>query len=591
VLLPYNVDRPTKRAPIVTYTLIGLNVFIFLMTLLVSNTYLPSDRIQGRELIHQLLKDEATPTPPPGLTAPGTSDDEGEGEGESGTENISGRLIKGQAIPDPAVRGQAVGTDSGDGKVTSDEQGRAFHKIENKVGTPDGYRQLYLIQHVNDKFVLVPHYTVMNLFAYRPAEPAPILKLVALFTSMFLHGGIMHILGNMLFLWVFGRALEEFLGYRFYTAIYLTCGVAATLMFHIITTTFSPESAGLPLVGASGAIAGVLGLFAIRFYRTKVRVFYIALPLIIAIPVIGPIIALVLLLAFLLLLFLAYLLVASFVPALIIASIIFFGLLFVFGRTWAWGAFRAPSMWVIGVYIVAFNVLPALKDIMNHSHSSTAYWAHLGGFACGALYAFVVGGIEEGKSEYELEDAQAALQKTGSGDALDRAMRILEKDQENTPANEVAALAYHQMNNIEAAAPHFIKAINGYSRQGDRPNAMRLYSVASDKNPALALSAPILAGLAAEYAKNQAWNESAALLVRVIEEFPQSTEAEVALLRAAQIWLRQYDDPSESIRMLEMFMTNYPASTYITQAQTALDTARKAAQAQMMRLQEDGQQY
>lgn len=585
MLLPYNVDRVTRRAPIVTYTLIGLNVFIFLMTLLVSNTYLPSDRIQGRELIHRLLKDDKPATPPPGLTTPDASDEDE--EGETGEDNQTSRLVKSQVFPDPVARGQAVGT-SGD-KISLDEQGRAADKIKDKLGTTDGYRQLYLIQHVNDKFVLQPHYTVMNLFAYRPAETSPLLKLIGLFTSMFLHADVMHIAGNMLFLWVFGRALEEFLGYRFYTAIYLTCGVAATLLFHIITTTFTPQNAGMPLIGASGAISGVMGLFAIRFYRTKVRVFYLSLLLILGIPVIGVLVLIGLFLGALLLFFLFYMLIGVAQAAALLTLITFMGLLFFFGRNWAWGAFRAPSMWVIGVYIVAFNVYPAIKDLINHNQSSTAYWAHLGGFACGALYAMVVGGIEEGKSEYELEDAQTALQKTGSGDALDRAMRILERDPENTAANEVAALAYNQMNNIEAAAPHFIKAINGFSRQGDRPNAMRLFSVAADKNPALAISAPIMAGLAAEYAKNQAWNESAALLVRLIEEFPQSTEAEVALLRAAQIWMRQYDDPNESVRMLEMFMTNYPASTYLPQAETALTAARQAAHAQMMKLQEEGQ--
>jgi membrane associated rhomboid family serine protease len=84
-------------------------------------------------------------------------------------------------------------------------------------------------------------------------------------TSMFLHGGWMHLLGNMLFLWVFGGGVEEALGHFQYVVFYLFCGVGAA----IVHTVFNWGSR-IPTVGASGAISGVMGAFVVLFPRARV---------------------------------------------------------------------------------------------------------------------------------------------------------------------------------------------------------------------------------------------------------------------------------------------------------------------------------
>jgi membrane associated rhomboid family serine protease len=86
-----------------------------------------------------------------------------------------------------------------------------------------------------------------------------------LFTAMFMHGGWMHLIGNMWFLWVFGRGVEDSCGHIRYLLFYLLCGVAATLAF----TALAPNSE-IPLVGASGAISGVLGAYLLHFPRARV---------------------------------------------------------------------------------------------------------------------------------------------------------------------------------------------------------------------------------------------------------------------------------------------------------------------------------
>src|SRR5207248_703757 len=87
----------------------------------------------------------------------------------------------------------------------------------------------------------------------------------ALITSMFVHGGWMHIIGNMWFLWIFGDNIEDRLGHFPYLIFYLLCGFAAALT-HIILNLGS----NLPTVGASGAISGVMGAYLLLYPRAKV---------------------------------------------------------------------------------------------------------------------------------------------------------------------------------------------------------------------------------------------------------------------------------------------------------------------------------
>lgn len=85
------------------------------------------------------------------------------------------------------------------------------------------------------------------------------------FTSMFLHGGWLHLAGNMLYLWVFGDNVEDKLGHGRYLVFYVVCGLAASLL-HV----FIAPSSSMPTVGASGAISGILGAYLLMFPRARV---------------------------------------------------------------------------------------------------------------------------------------------------------------------------------------------------------------------------------------------------------------------------------------------------------------------------------
>lgn len=107
-------------------------------------------------------------------------------------------------------------------------------------------------------------------YGYRPAQGS----LLTLVTALFLHGGLLHLAGNMLFLYIFGDNVEYRLGSLRYLFAYLGAGVAATLFFAL----FVPDSQ-VPLIGASGAISGVLGFYFVWFPRNQVKVFIFLFPL------------------------------------------------------------------------------------------------------------------------------------------------------------------------------------------------------------------------------------------------------------------------------------------------------------------------
>lgn len=163
-------------------------------------------------------------------------------------------------------------------------------------------------------------------WGYRPAAPS----VITLFSSLFLHGGWLHLIGNMLFLWIYGDNVEHRLGRLGYLLCYLATGAAATLAFAALT----PASAGhVPLVGASGAISGVLGFYFIWFPRNKVRLFVLFFPFLVDVWLVG-------------------------------------------------------ARLVLGFYLVVENLLPFF--FTRQGGSGVAYGAHLGGFVAGVLGALLL---------------------------------------------------------------------------------------------------------------------------------------------------------------------------------------------------------
>jgi membrane associated rhomboid family serine protease len=102
-------------------------------------------------------------------------------------------------------------------------------------------------------------------------QPTPVSVYLTLVSSMFMHGGLAHLFGNMLFLWIFGDNLENALGRSRYLTFYLVCGLIAALS-HVAATSLLNGNMLIPSLGASGAISGVLGGYLILFPHRRVKV-------------------------------------------------------------------------------------------------------------------------------------------------------------------------------------------------------------------------------------------------------------------------------------------------------------------------------
>lgn len=105
----------------------------------------------------------------------------------------------------------------------------------------------------------VPQY-ILNFEKFQPIHPA-----LTVFTAMFMHGGIFHLAGNMLYLWIFGNNIEDKLGHLRFIIFYIFCGITAAYSHAII----DPHSL-TPMIGASGAISGILGAYLLLFPRAGV---------------------------------------------------------------------------------------------------------------------------------------------------------------------------------------------------------------------------------------------------------------------------------------------------------------------------------
>jgi len=138
---------------------------------------------------------------------------------------------------------------------------------------------------------------LIGRWAFRPAYVAsleafqvgPVHVLGALIASIFLHGGLLHIASNMLFLWVFGDNVEDRMGHLKFLAFYLLCGVVATLVHSfsaVLGLVHDPQALQHGVVGASGAIAGILGAYLVLVPRSMIRtvVFFIFILTVIPIP-------------------------------------------------------------------------------------------------------------------------------------------------------------------------------------------------------------------------------------------------------------------------------------------------------------------
>lgn len=208
----------------------------------------------------------------------------------------------------------------------------------------------------------ISHYDLIVFsHGFKPAAPS----LFDMFTSMFLHGGLLHLLGNMLFLWIYGDNIEHRLGRWRFLLAYLATGIVAAMGDGLLRM-----GSGIPSVGASGAISGVLGLYFIWFPRNRVRVWIFLFPL--------------------------------------FANVV-----------------ELPARLVLGFYILINNVLPLI--LWAGRGEGVSYGAHIGGFVAGTALAFVGDRLIAARPEADVRHRPSGVPPVVRADAAGRFRQAMQE--------------------------------------------------------------------------------------------------------------------------------------------------------------------
>lgn len=351
-----------------------------------------------------------------------------------------------------------------------------------------------------EQFSSAKQTSVLEQYAFTPAHPKPI----AYLTANFLHGGWLHLIGNMWFLWLAGAILEDTWGRVIYPIVYLVAGIAA-LQFH---AWLNPGSL-TPTLGASGAVAALMGAFLVRFPKTKIEV------------------ALVL------------------------------GLRSLSNLAMGRGIrFKAAAYWLLPLWLL----MEVFSGALFGSYSGVAHWAHVGGFVFGALAALGLrhSGLEHKVNEAieakvtwtadpELVEATEQMEKGN----LDLAIGTLEKyviaKPNSTDAYSLLQQMHWRKNNIPAYRDAIVKLCQLHLKAQDSEAALQDYDEYKNSGGEAIPASTWLELCRAAEAKEQ-FDRAVAEYEKLSATFPAERQALLALMAAGRLALKKLNRPSEALR-------------------------------------------
>jgi len=346
----------------------------------------------------------------------------------------------------------------------------------------------------------------VKTFGFVPDHPT----LLTAVTSIFAHGGVLHLVGNMLFLWLFGTIAEDVLGPGVFLGFYFGGEIGALLLDVNMSRWLMPASLHVARVGASGAIAGVLGLAAYCFPRALVTVWF----------------------------FLWYLLV-------IVRS----------------GTFQIRASAFLGLWLGMQVFGVALQHVAGHT-GGVGYWAHLGGFLAGmgVAYAF---GLRRFVGKLDL--LEAAGEVTSKYTAAEPLKELEQLAREDSCDPEVWAA----LSRTAEAAGRTDQALHAYERMiplllqsGQQPRAARAFLAAQEYAPDLSFAVGDMLQIATALADMGEHAQAAHVFQRIVERWPESHQAELALARTCEIAAGPLHDPALFEQAYRALCDRFPHSTW-----------------------------
>lgn len=334
--------------------------------------------------------------------------------------------------------------------------------------------------------------SIREKYAFVPAHPTA----ASYLTANFLHSGWLHLIGNMWFLWLAGVLLEDTWGRLIYSGVYLIAGAAA-LQFHA----WSNPGSIVPLIGASGAVAALMGAFLVRFPGIKIEMFW-------------------------LLLYRVY-------------------------------RFKAHAYWLLPLWVLMEVFYGSLFGQM----SGVAHWAHVGGFAFGAVAALGLrySGLEkmaekavEEKTAWAADPAIVESTELMEKGQVDQAIGVLKKHLGENPdsadAYDLLHRLYWRKNDSTASRETLAKLCDLHVKKGNSEAAWQAYedflNAGGEKLPAT-----IWLTLCRHLENQLNFDRAATEYEKLAHAYPADKQGFLALMCAARLCLRKLNRPADALRL------------------------------------------
>jgi membrane associated rhomboid family serine protease len=480
-----------RRWPVITFGIIALNALIFL------GTHSTIDR-QGPELgevkLHLLLLSAMHPE----LKVP-----------EKAQEFVTYIQTKNAAVWKEAQNPKRSVMDGWDAKIRMQDDTDALQQEMDSLG--DSYAELNSA-------------SLLSKYAFIPAHPT----MLGMLGANFLHGGWLHLIGNMWFLWLAGAILEDTWGRLIYPAFYIIAGVLAFQVHAMVNV-----GSFTPTIGASGAIAGLMGAFLVRFPTTKIEMGYL-----------------------------------------------FF---------YRFYRFKMAAYWLLPVWL--------LTEVLYGSvglSSGVAHWAHVGGFAFGALIALAVQksglehmaekGIQEKISWVShplLAEASEQMEKGQLDPAAASLQKLLQEKPDSIDAYRMLQRIYWQKNDLPAQHDALAKLMALEIKANDHEGALQTFqdfrNSGGEKLPA-SLWLEFCRQLETQPDISRAADE----YLELAKAYPAEKQGLLAQMAAGRIYLKRLNRPSEALRLYEAAQaSSIPHADWQPTIERGIAEAKKVMQPQV----------
>jgi membrane associated rhomboid family serine protease len=342
--------------------------------------------------------------------------------------------------------------------------------------------------------------------AFVPARFGPL----ALLTSCFIHVDFLHIIPNLVYLWIFGSVLEDRLGRLHYLGAYLACGVLSMMAQAVAVVSFVPQNAAFPIIGASGAISGLLGLFLVRFYYARIKVASLAF---------------------------------LFLQGVYRASV---------SRLNAAGAML---LWIL--IQLAYGLSSSSNPL-----STTAYWSHISGFLFGLALGVTSGLGNEARLERKLLKGKRYFEEGKWFAAMGELIEFLKTRPLDAEARAILARTFLLTGQRKKATIEYSRAIVGEMNSGGFGVAVELYEEMKRISPEAQLPPSSQLRMAKHLEENDRLDLSAEAYASFGSANPGIDKAPASLLKAAGIYATKLNDLEKAGELYRRVRALYPQTPW-----------------------------